>query len=176
VRRPSLFRTLVPALAASALALAVLGNAPAATPRITVHPNHLPLSLALPSGWRVTALTSGARFDAVAADGSARLAVTTGLYPGTFAAFAASETAAARSFYRSQDPKASLTAHRISIGSGPALEIDVRLQHGSPLAISLFSILHDSVSYHFTYSTSQSEAATDEPGFEDSARSIVFTT
>jgi len=169
-------RRLVPALALATFAGAAAAVAPAATPLVTVHPTHLPLSLGLPSGWQVTALSAGARFDAAAADGSARLAVTTGLYPGTFAAFAASETASAGRFYRSQDSGASLTTHRVMLRSGPALEIDVRLQHGgSPLAISLFSILHDSISYHFTYSTSQSAAAFEEPGFEASVRSITFT-
>ena len=149
-------RRLVPAIALASFGGAAVAIAPAAAPLVTVHPTHLPLSLGLPSGWQVTALTDGARFDAAATDGSARLAVTTGLYPGAFAAFAASETASARRFYRSQDPGASLTTHTVALRSGPALEIDVRLQHGSPLAISLFSILHDSVSYPFTSSTSQS--------------------
>jgi hypothetical protein len=163
-------------LAAAALAGIAVASAPAATPLVSVHPLHLPLSLNLPSGWHVTTLAPGTRFDAEAPGDSARLAVTTGLYPGTFRAFAAAETAAARKYYRSQDPKASLKAHTVTLRSGPALEIDVSLQHGSPLAISLFSILHDNVSYHFTYSTSQSEAASDQAGFESSARSIAFTT
>jgi hypothetical protein len=167
-------RRIVLGLALAALAAIAAASAPAATPLVTVHPTHLPLSLRLPTGWHVTSLAPGTRFDAQGPGDSARLAVTTGLYPGTFRAFAAAETAAARSFYRSQDPKASLKVHTITLPSGPALEIDVSLQHGSPLAISLFAVLHDMVSYHFTYSTSQSAAAIDQPAFESSARSIVF--
>jgi hypothetical protein len=176
VTRSTASRSIVLALALGALAGGAAASAPAATPLVRVRPAHLPLSLGLPSGWRVTTLAPGTRFDAQAPGDSARLAVTTGLYPGSFRAFAAAETAAARAYYRSQDPKASLRAHTITLRSGPALEIDVSLQHGSPIAISLFSVLHDMVSYHFTYSTSQSEAASDEPSFESSARSIAFTT
>jgi hypothetical protein len=160
------------------LAAAVLVSASAASPGfVVVHPARLPLSLTLPSSWQVTTRAAGTRFDAVAADGSARLVVTTGLYPGypgTFQHFVETEAAAARAHYRSQDPKASVAIRTVPLSSGPALQIRVTLTHGLPLAIDLFSLLHDGVTYHFTYYTSPALIGAERSIFARSARSIRF--
>lgn len=170
LRSPRTIALAVALGAASLLALPAAG----AKGLETVHPAHLPLSFGLPSGWQVLPLAPGSRFDAVSADGAAHLDVTAGPFPGTFPEFVATETAASRAHYHSEDAKASVSVHTVALLSGPALEIEVRLTHGAPLAITLFSVLHGGVTYHFTYYTSQSLAAMERPLFSASADSINF--
>ena len=52
------------------------------------------------------------------------------------------------------------------------LQIRVTLTHGLPLAIDLFSLLHDGVTYHFTYYTSPALIGAERSIFGRSARSI----
>ena len=163
---------IVPCLAVATLACVAATAATAATPLVTVHPAHLPLSVGLPSGWQSTALAPGSRFDAAATNGSGHLVVSVGAYLGPFKAFAKSETAAARAYYRTKG--GTLTTKTVTLPSGPALQINV-LEHGSALAITIFALLHKIDTYLFTYYTSESQAATSAPDFGRSARSIQFT-
>jgi hypothetical protein len=173
-RSMSTYARVVPCLLLTALACAG-GASGAATPLVTVHPAQLRLSFGLPTGWQVTGLHPGTRFEAVARNNSAHLVVSVGSYPGTFQGFKASEMAGASAFYRAQDPSASLTTKTITLPSGTALQITVLLRRGAPLAIYLFALLHNGVSYHFTYYTAQSLAKADLPDFLRSAQSIQFT-
>ena len=170
--RPMFRRSWKLTLTGLIMVVVLTGAAVGSSGFVIVHPARLPLSLTLPSSWQVTKAAAGTRFDAT--DGAAYLVVTTGLFPGTFREFVATETAAARAHYRSQDPKASVVARTVPLSSGPALEIRVTLTHGFPLAIDLISLLHDAVTYHFTYYTSQALIGAELLIFGRSARSIVF--
>ena len=162
-------------LAVAAVAAVAAAAAPGATPLTTVHPKGLPLAIGLPSGWQATGLIAGSRFDAASANGSAHLDVTTARFPAAFTIFVSFEKTAVRQHYRAEDPKASVTSRLVSLPSGKALETTVFVTHGSPLAIYVFALLHNNVGYHFTYFTSQSQASSQRPDFERSARSIKFT-
>lgn len=141
-----------------------------------MHPAGLPLTITLPSGWQATGSAPGTKFDAASADGSAHLAVQTGRFAGgTFPLFAMIEKPSVVAHYRAEDPHASVTTKTITLPSGPALESTVRLTHGSPLAIYVFALLHGSTTYHFTFYTSQAQAAANKPVFERAAASITFS-
>ncbi len=131
------------------------------------------MSVGLPAGWVATSLIPGSRFDA--ASGALHLNVTTGPFPAPFQYFAKTEKIAARAHYRAEDPKASVRSHVVTLPSGPAVLTTVTLTHGAPLAIYIYALLHNNVTYHFTYFTSQSQAASERPSFAASAGSIKFT-
>ncbi len=158
------------------LALAVAVPAGLAAP---VHPAGLPFTLTLPAGWMPTGASGIARFGAVGPDGS-HLAVTRGgWFPMSlpFATFVSTETAAARKAYRAEDPHAVVTARRVKLPAGPAVHITATVRHGGePIAIDLYSLLHKSVTYHFTYFTSRSQLRSAVGGFDSSARSIRWLT
>jgi hypothetical protein len=166
------FPRLFPALALAAVVCAVAA-ASAAAGLVIVHPKGLPLSVGLPSGWQVTTTTPGSRFDA--ASGASRLDVTSATFTAPFSYFVKSETAAARQHYHSEDPKASVSSHVVSLPSGPAVLTTVMISRGSPLAIYVYGLLHNGVTYHFTYFTAQSQAKSQRPGFQSSASSITFS-
>jgi hypothetical protein len=160
-------------------AVALVGTAGAAAKQAgSTHPARLPVTFNLPAGWATSATAPGARYDASAGSGYGRLEVTTGgSFPSSlpFSEFVKTETTSARSAYRAKDPKAVVSATKVSLPGGNAVEIHVTLHTGTPLAIYLYSFLNHGVTYHFTYFTNASTLGTFLPGFKSSARSIHFT-
>ena len=143
-----------------------------------IHPAGLPFRLTLPAGWTPTGASGVARFSAAGPNG-AHLAVTKGgSFPMSlpFATFLSIEAASAKKAYRAEDPKAVVTARRVTLPSGPAVRITVTVNHGgAPIAIDLYSLLHKGVTYHFTYFTSTSQRTSAAGSFSSSARSIRWT-
>jgi hypothetical protein len=143
-----------------------------------IHPVGLPLTLTLPSGWTATGSSSQARFNASGPSGG-HLAVTSGgsfpkLLP--FSVFMSTESAAAKKAYRAEDPHASVSSRKVILPSGPAVETSVRVNHGAgPTAIDLYSLLHNGVTYHFTFYTSPSQLAAAKADFTSAAKSIRWT-
>jgi hypothetical protein len=171
IRFPSRF---LPWLAAAAFAGFTAAGALAAGPLVAVHPRGIGATVKIPSSWKVSPPGPGDAFDAASIATDAHLVITVGLNAGSFKGFVASETAGARKYYRSQDPHAAVAGHIVSLPAGHALEITVLLRDG--LVVSLFDFQHDDRVYHFIYYTDQSQAATNRPEFEQSARSIRFAT
>jgi hypothetical protein len=152
-------------------------SAPAAL-AAAVHPQGLPVALTLPNGWAATGASSQARFNAIGPNG-AHLAVTSGgSFPMTvpYAMFVETEEAAATKAYRAEDRTAVVTARKVTLPSGPAVLISARVSHGgAPLAIEIYSLLHNGATYHFTYYTSASQLGAAQRDFAASAKSIRWT-
>ena len=161
----------------SALLIAACAAAPAAlaAPAAPVHPQGLPVTITLPNGWTAIGATSQARLTAIGPNGG-HLAVTTGgSFPMSlpFTSFVDTETAAATKAYRAEDPHAVVTGRKVTLPSGPAVQITARVSHGgAPVAIDLYSLLHNGVTYHFTYYTAASQLRAAVRDFASSARSI----
>jgi len=157
-----------------AVLLGACVSAPAALAAAT-HPQGLPLTITLPAGWAATGATSQARFTAVGPNGG-HLAVTTGgSFPMSlpFSVFVQTETAAATKAYRAEDPHAVVKGRKVTLPSGPAVQITARVSHGgAPTAVDLYSLLHKGVTYHFTYYTSASQLGAALPAFTSSVKSI----
>jgi hypothetical protein len=163
----------LPLLAAAAFAALTAPGALAAGPLVAVHPRGIGATLKIPSSWKVASPSRGDAFEAASTATDAHLVITLGLNAGSFKGFVASETAGARKYYRSQDPHATVAGRIVSLPAGHALEITALLRDG--LAVSLFDFQHDDRVYHFTYYTDQSQVPTNRPAFEQSARSIRFS-
>ncbi len=166
-------RSLVPgAVAAVALCIALTASAAA------VKVGALPATIALPAGWTATGATAKARFNASGPNGG-QLAVTTGgSFPTTvpYSLFVTTETTAARNAYRAEDPHASVSGHKVTLPSGNAVQIRAAVHHGgAPTAIELFSLLHNGVTYHFTFFTNGSSLGNSAGSFANIAKSIHFT-
>ncbi len=138
----------------------------------------LPATITLPAGWTATGATPAARFNASSSSGG-RLAVTTGgSYPSglPFYLFVNTETTAARKAYRAQDPHAVVSGKQVTLPSGPAVQIKATVHHGgAPTAIDLFSLLHNGVTYHFTFFTNGSSLGSEAGAFSSAAKSIHFS-
>jgi hypothetical protein len=155
---------------------AVAGALAAASFAAANRPAALPFTITLPSGWHATATTPGSRYDAVSSEGTAHLDVGSAKFPAplTFGNLLPLERTQARQHYRSEDPRASVTTKTVTLKSGPAAETTVFLQHGGPLAIYVFAILHNGVVYHLTFYTSQSLAGAKRAAFLQAANSVAF--
>ena len=93
-----------------------------------------------------------------------------------FSTFVTTETAARPKAYKAEDPKAVVTAKKVMLPSGPAVQITATVSHGgAPIAIDLYSLLHKGVTYHFTYYTCKSQLGSARGGFTSSAKSIRWT-
>jgi hypothetical protein len=140
----------------------------------SVRPAGLPLTITLPAGWTPTGASGETRFGAVGPNG-AHLAVTKGgSFPMSlpFSTFVSTEVNSARTHYRAEDPSAVVTGAQVMLPSGPAVLIKTTVNHGSPVSIEIYSLLHKGVTYHFTYYTSKSQLPSAAPGFASSAKSI----
>jgi hypothetical protein len=157
-------------------ALSALAAVPAAL-AAPVHPAGLPLTITLPAGWTPTGASGETRFSAVGPNG-AHLAVTKGgSFPMSlpFSTFVTTEVGSAKQHYRSEDPSAVVTGTMVTLPSGPAVLIKTTVNHGSPLSIELYSLLHKGVTYHFTFYTSKSQLPAASGGFSSAAKSIRWT-
>ncbi len=167
-------RSLVPAAVAAVALCAVV----AATGAASVKVGALPATVTLPAGWTASGATATARFNAAGPNGG-RLAVTTGgSFPSglPFSLFASTETTAARIHYRAEDPHASVSGKKLTLPSGNAVQINAIVHHGgAPTAIELFSLLHNGVTYHFTFFTNGSPLGSSAGSFANIAKSIHFT-
>ena len=172
-------RYLVPAgIAVVALAVPFVAAGTVARSTGAVKLGTLPVTITLPAGWTATGATPVARFNASSSSGG-HLAVTTGgSYPSglPFSLFVNTESAAARKAYRAQDPHAVVSGKQVTLPSGPAVQIKAIVHHGgAPTAIDLFSLLHNGVTYHFTFFTNGSSLGSQAGAFSSAAKSIHFT-
>jgi len=161
-------------LLVAAAATAVVASAAAAE---SVHPAGLPLALTLPSGWSAGGSTKTAVFNATG--GAGHLAVTKGgSFPSTvpFSVFVDTETSSAVKAYRAEDPHASVSGRKVTLPSGSAVQITATVHHGgAPVSITLYSLLHNSVTYHFTFFTNGTASAADRAAFASIAKSIRYS-
>ena len=142
-----------------------------------IQPRGLPVTFTLPSGWSQTATATGDRFDAAGSDGVELALQTGGSYPMSipFSYFVHTETSSARSHYRSEDPKASVSGAKVSTPSGPAVLIKAIVHHGgAPTAIWIYSFLHDGVTYHFTFFAPGNSLGAGGGGASELAKSVHF--
>ncbi|HEX4519160.1 MAG TPA: hypothetical protein VH063_06220 [Gaiellaceae bacterium] len=161
------------AIVAVVLAVPFVANATS-----SVKVGALPATVTLPAGWTATGATSTARFNATGPNGG-RLAVTTGgSFPSglPFSLFVSTETTAARNAYRAEDPHASVSSKKVKLPPGDAVQITTVVHHGGVTsAIDLFSLLHNGVTYHFTFFTNGPSLGSSAGSFASIAKSIHFT-
>jgi hypothetical protein len=159
-------------LAVIAAAVAVGSAAGAAS----IHPSGLPVTLTLPSGWSAGGGTKTAVFNATG--GSGHLAVTKGgSFPQglPFALFLRTETSAAAKAYKAEDAHAVVNGKQVMLPSGPAAQIKATTRHGgAPVTVVLYSLLHNGVTYHFTFFTNGAASAVDRAAFASIAKSIRY--
>jgi hypothetical protein len=159
------------------VALAALALVASASAASNVHPAGLPVSLTLPSGWASSAASKTAVFSANG--GTGHLAVTKGgSFPAglPFALFVKTETSSALKAYKAEDPKAVVTGKKVTLPSGPAVRIDATVHHnGAPTSVTLYSLLHNGVTYHFTFFTNGASSAGDKAAFASIAKSIKYS-
>ena len=155
-------------------AMAVVASAAGAA---SIHPAGLPVSLTLPSNWTAGGATKTAVFNA--GGGAGHLAVTKGgSFPSTvpFAWFVKTETSSAAKAYKAEDPKAVVSGKKVTLPSGPAVKINATVRHnGAPVTITLYSLLHNGVTYHFTFFTNGGASAADRAAFANIAKSIRYS-
>lgn len=155
-------------------ATAVVTSAAGAT---SIHPAGLPVALKLPAGWSAGGATKTAVFNANG--GAGHLAVTKGgSYPMglPYALFVQTETSSAVKAYKSEDAHAIVSGKKVTLPSGPAVQIRATVHHGgAPVSITLYSLLHNGVTYHFTFFTNSAATAGDKAAFADIAKSIKFS-
>ena len=157
-----------------AVVLVACVAAPAAL-AASIHPQGLPVTISLPTGWSPTGATPHARFTAIGPNGGHLTVTTGGSFPMSlpFSTFVDTETAAATKAYRAEDPHAVVSGRKVTLPSGPAVQITARVSHGgAPVAIDLYSLLHKGVTYHFTYYTAGSRLGAAVRDFASSAKSI----
>ena len=158
------------ALAATAVVASAAGAA-------SIHPPGLPLTLTMPSGWSAGGTSKTAVFNATG--GAGHLAVTKGgSFPSSvpFSTFVDTETSSAVKAYRAEDAHASVSGRKITLPSGPAVQIKATVHHGgAPVSITLYSLLHNGVTYHFTFFTNGAATAGDRAAFATIAKSIKFS-
>jgi hypothetical protein len=142
----------------------------------SIHPAGLPLSLNLPAGWSAGGASKTAVFNA--SGGVGHLAVTKGgSYPTglPFALFVKTETSSATKAYKAEDAHAVVSGKKIMLPSGSAVQIKATVHHaGAPVSITLYSLLHDGVTYHFTFFTNGAASAGDKAAFATIAKSIKY--
>jgi hypothetical protein len=165
-------------LASTALLVSLAATAivASATGAASVHPAGLPVSLTLPSNWTAGGASKTAVFSA--GGGTGHLAVTKGgSFPSTvpFALFVETETSSAAKAYKAEDPKAVVSGKKVTLPSGPAVKIDATVRHnGAPVSVTLYSLLHNGVTYHFTFFTNGAANAGDKAAFASIAKSIKY--
>ena len=134
------------------------------------------MTLTLPSGWSSGGASKTAVFNA--SGGSGHLAVTKGgSFPGglPFALFRKTETTSATNAYKAEDAHAAVSARKVTLPSGPAVQINATVHHGgAPVSITLYSLLHNGVTYHFTFFTNGAARAGDRAAFASIAKSIKY--
>jgi hypothetical protein len=136
------------------------------------------LKLTLPAGWSATGKTATAKFNA--SGGAGHLAVTAGgTFPTgvPFALFVRTEGAAAKKAYLQEDAHAVVSsAKKVTLPSGPAVMMTATVHHGgAPVSIVLYSLLHNGVTYHFTFFTNSASSAGERGDFASIAKSINFS-
>ena len=163
-----------PATLVALAAMAVVASASASS---SVHPAGLPVTLTLPSGWAAGGASKTAVFSATG--GTGHLAVTKGgSFPSglPFALFAKTETSSAAKAYKAEDPKAVVSGAKVMLPSGPAVKINATVRHnGAPVSVTLYSLLHNGVTYHFTFFTNGASSAGDKAAFASIAKSIKYS-
>jgi hypothetical protein len=144
---------------------------------VSVHPAGLPVTLTLPSGWSAGSASKTAVFNADG--GTGHLAVTKGgSFPAglPFVLFMNTETSSAVKAYKAEDSKAVVTGKKVVLPSGPAVKIDATVHHnGAPVSVTLYSLLHNGVTYHFTFFTNGASSAGDKAAFASIAKSIKYS-
>ena len=164
-------KALMCAVAAAAVAASTSGAA-------SIEAQGLPLKLTLPAGWSATGKTATAKFNA--SGGAGHLAVTAGgTFPTglPFALFSRTETAAAKKAYKAEDTHAVVSSgKKVTLPSGPAVMITATVHHGgAPVSIVLYSLLHNGITYHFTFFTNSASSAAERGDFASIAKSIHFS-
>jgi len=163
-------KALLVALAATAVVASAAGAA-------SIHPAGLPLTLTMPSGWSAGGASKTAAFNA--SGGAGHLAVTKGgSFPKgvAFSFFVQTETDSATKAYKAEDAHASVSGKKITLPSGAAVRINATVHHGgAPVSITLYSLLHNGVTYHFTFFTNGAATAGDKAAFASIAKSIKFS-
>jgi hypothetical protein len=162
--------TLLVALAATAVVASAAGAA-------SIHPAGLPLTLTLPSGWSAGGSSKTAVFNA--GGGAGHLAVTKGgSFPSgvPYSEFVKTETSSATKAYKAEDGHAVVNGKKVALPSGPAVQIRATVQHGgAPVSVTLYSLLHNGVTYHFTFFTNGAATAGDRAAFASIAKSIKYS-
>jgi hypothetical protein len=134
------------------------------------------MTLTLPSGWSAGGSSKTAVFNA--SGGAGHLAVTKGgSFPNglPFSLFVKTERSSATKAYKAEDPKAAVSAKKVVLPSGPAVQINATVHHGgAPVSIVLYSLLHNGVTYHFTFFTNGAATAADRAAFAKIAKSIRY--
>jgi hypothetical protein len=155
-------------------ATALVASAAAAE---SIHPAGLPLKLTLPSGWSPGGASKTAVFNANG--GAGHLAVTKGgTFPKgvAFSFFVQTEKDSAVKAYKAEDAHAVVSGKKITLPSGPTVQINATVHHGgAPVSITLYSLLHNGVTYHFTFFTNGAATAGDKAAFAAIAKSIKFS-
>jgi len=170
MRNPRALRTFLVVFAATAVVASAAGAA-------SIHPTGLPVTLTLPSGWSAGGATKAAVFNA--SGGAGHLAVTKGgSFPQglPFALFLKTETSAAAKAYKGEDAHAVVSGKKVMLPSGPAAQIKATVHHGgAPVTVVLYSLLHNGVTYHFTFFTNGGASAADRAAFATIAKSIRYS-
>jgi hypothetical protein len=163
-------RALLVAFAATAVVASAAGAA-------SIHPAGLPVTLTLPAGWASGGASKTSVFNA--SGGAAHLAVTKGgTFPMSvpFALFVKSETSAAEKAYKSEDAKAVVRGKKVTLPSGDAVQINATVHHGgAPVSITLYSLLHNGVTYHFTFFTNGATPPSARAALASIAKSIKYS-
>jgi hypothetical protein len=135
------------------------------------------VTLTLPAGWASGGASKTAVFNA--SGGVGHLAVTKGgTFPSglPFSLFLRTETSSAAKAYKEEDAHAVVSGKKISLPSGPAVQINATVHHGgAPVSITLYSLLHNGVTYHFTFFTNGAMSAGDRAAFASIAKSIKYS-
>lgn len=179
--RLPLARILAVVVASAAAVPTTAVAAKAAAPGWTsYHPANQPVTLALPSAWAVETPPPGIRFYALTGkDAYVETAVNT--YDGAASDFVSSESASIRKAYLAADPKATLRSRTAALPAGKAFEVIARLvvqKKGSPaqsLTVYDYSFLHHGHAYEFLYAADTTKVGTYVSTFDQSVRSIRFT-
>lgn len=155
-------------------ATAVAASAAAAS---SIHPAGLPVTLQLPAGWATGGASKTAVFSANG--GTGHLAVTKGgSFPAglPFSLFLRTETTSAAKAYKAEDAHAVVSGTKVMLPSGPAVKISATVHHGgAPVSITLYSLLHNGVTYHFTFFTNGAASSGDKAAFASIAKSIKYS-
>jgi hypothetical protein len=157
--------------------LAALSVAASAAAAESIHPAGLPVSLKLPAGWSAGGATKTAVFNANG--GAAHLVVTKGgFFPNgaPFSLFVINETSTATKAYKSEDAHAVVSGKKVMLPSGPAVQIRAIVHHGgAPVSITVYSLLHNTVTYHFTFFRTGASSAADRAAFASIAKSLNYS-
>jgi hypothetical protein len=156
--------------------LAAVSVAASAAAAVSIHPAGLPVSLTLPAGWAAGGSSKTAVFNANG--GAAHLVVTKGgSFPNgaPFSLFVINETSSATKAYKSEDAHAVVSGKKVMLPSGPAVQIKAVVHHGgAPVSVTVYSLLHNGVTYHFTFFRNGASSAADRAAFAGIAKSIKY--